>query len=610
MPLRDRAIPFVEVGITDMERRESSEGYDRLLRQQSTLAKFGELALSSDNLDEILNEACRVVGDTLGTHLAKVVEFREQGTLFVRAGVGWKPGVVGETTMRLTDDLSESEALRTGQPVISPDTRTETRFKYPQFMLDNGVRAAVNVIIVGGAGKPPFGVLEVDSREPRQFTDNDASFLRTYANLLAAAVVRLRTIEDVRRQVQAKTRDLTEANAKLEAEAKERERIEDALRQSHKMEAVGQLTGGLAHDFNNRLASISANLEMIRARARQGRPADIEHYVAVAMNAVNRAASVTHRLLAFSRRQALEPAPTDVNRLIDSMEELCRQTLGPGIKFEMRQAADLWRVRCDPNQLESALLNLLINARDAMPQGGKLVVETENTLVGREPAGPCEVPEGEYVSISVTDTGSGMTPEVLAKAFDPFFTTKPIGQGTGLGLSMIYGFVQQSGGRVLLKSEVGRGTTATIQLPRYEGPGVEDSTDAASSATAAPAPHAVVLVVEDESSLRTVIVDVLSDRGYVVLSAQDGQSGLRAVESTSHIDLLLTDVGLPGRMNGRQLADAARRLRPDLKVIFVTGYPEHSVFGEGRLEPGMEVLKKPVGLDVLTGRIEAILSHG
>ena len=387
-------------------------GYVDLLRHQTTLARFGELALRSNDLDEILTEACRLAGDALGTDLAKVVELQEDGkTLVVRAGVGWKPGVIGVATITAEDDTSEGHALRTGEPMISPDIATETRFKYSQFLIDNNVRAVANVVIIGGQGKPPFGILQIDSRVPRQFTESDTLFLRSYANLLAAAVDRLRSHRALEETVAERTGELTSANTRLQAEAEERERIEDTLRQSLKMEAVGQLTGGLAHDFNNLLASISGNLELMRIRTDQGRTAEIIRYIEVAMASVNRATALTHRLLAFSRRQTLDPKPTDVNRLVGDMEELFRRTAGPGIEIEIKLASDLWPALCDPNQLENALLNLVINARDAMPNGGHLLVETANSVFPDwrgisqgEPPG--KVPAGEYMGLFVTDTAS------------------------------------------------------------------------------------------------------------------------------------------------------------------------------------------------------------
>ena len=513
-----------------------------------------------------------MAGEALGTDLAKVVELQEDGkTLLVRAGVGWKPGVIGVATITAEHDTSEGHALRTGEPMISPDIATETRFKYSPFLIDNGVRAVANVLIIGGQGKPPFGILQIDSRVPRQFTESDTLFLRSYANLLAGAVDRLRHRLALEETVAERTRELTEANARLQAEAAERGRVEETLRQSLKMEAVGQLTGGLAHDFNNLLMGISGSLELMRKRIAQGRTAELGRYIEMAMTSVNRAAALTHRLLAFSRRQTLDPKPTDVNQLVVGMKDLFVRTVGPGIQVETRLATDLWPALCDPNQLENALLNLVLNARHAMPDGGRLLIETRNTIFPDPRGAPTgvprgKVPAGEYMGLLVNDTGTGMPPDVIAHAFDPFFTTKPTGEGTGLGLSMTYGFVQQSGGHVLLSSEVGRGTTVSIYLPRHLG--AADGAEELDRATTRPQAGAVVLLVEDELAVRTVVAEVLSDLGYTVLEADNSQSGLRILETRVRIDLLLTDVGLPGGMNGRQLADAAREQRPGLKVLF------------------------------------------
>jgi signal transduction histidine kinase len=602
--------PFGERVLGDTEKG----GYVELLRQQTALARFGELALRSDDLEEILTEACRLAGEALGTDLAKVVELQEDGkTLVVRAGVGWKPGVIGVATIAAEHDTSEGHALRTGEPMISPDIATETRFKYAQFLIDSGVRAVANVLIIGGQGRPPFGILQIDSRVPRQFTESDTLFLRSYANLLAGAVDRLRLRLALEETVAARTRELTEANAKLQAEAAERGRVEEALRQSLKMEAVGQLTGGLAHDFNNLLAGISGSLALMRMRTAQGRTAEIGRYIEIAMTSVNRAAALTHRLLAFSRRQTLDPKPTNVNRLVVGMEELFIRTVGPGIQVETKLATDLWPALCDPNQLENAMLNLVLNARDAMPEGGRLLIETRNSIfpdLRGAPKGvpPGKMPAGEYMGLFINDTGTGMPPDVIAHAFDPFFTTKPTGEGTGLGLSMTYGFVQQSGGHVLLSSEKGQGTMVSIYLPRHLG--TADGVREVDGKTMPPQAEAgaVVLLVEDELAVRMIVAEVLSDLGYTVLKADNSQSGLRIVETRARIDLLLTDVGLPGGMNGRQLADAAREQRPGLKVLFLTGYAENAAVGNGRMEHGMEVMTKPFDLDKLVAKVEGMIS--
>ena len=398
-------------------------------------------------------------------------------------------------------------------------------------------------------------------------------------------------------------RDITEQKER----AAELEAAREQLRQSQKLEAVGQLTGGLAHDFNNLLAAIGGSLELMRRRGLEGRQADLERYIGVAHGAVKRAAALTHRLLAFSRRQTLEPKSVNLNRLVNGMEDLLRRTLGPGIALENVAAVGLWNVHADPSQLENALLNLCINARDAMPEGGTLVIETANRWIDARSAPGRDLPAGQYVSLTVSDNGVGMSAEVAARAFDPFFTTKPIGMGTGLGLSMIYGFAKQSGGQVRIYSEVGQGTSVSIYLPRHDHK--EESTAEAEQVETAPRADRgdTVLVVDDEASLRMLIVEVMQGLGYATLEAGDGADALRILESNQRIDLLLTDVGLPGGMNGRQVADAARTLRAGLKVLFITGYAENAVLSHGHLAPGMHVMTKPFEMDALANRVKALI---
>ena len=391
-------------------------------------------------------------------------------------------------------------------------------------------------------------------------------------------------------------RDLTEQRA-----------TEAALRQSQKMEAVGQLTGGIAHDFNNLLAGITGSLELMQTRLSQGRLGEIERYVLAAQGAARRAAALTHRLLAFSRRQTLDPKPTDVNRLVTGMEELIRRTVGPQVTLEVVTAAGLWTTMIDPPQLENALLNLCINARDAMPEGGRITVETANKWLDERGARARDLVPGQYLSVCVSDTGCGVSPDVIARIFDPFFTTKPIGQGTGLGLSMIYGFVRQSGGQVRVYSEIDRGTTMCLYLPRHYATATDDAFAGEGTEAARALSGETVLVVDDEPTVRMLVVEVLEDLGYTALEAVDGASGLRLLQTGAKVDLLVTDVGLPGGMNGRQLADAARVSRPSLKVLFITGYAENSVIGHGHLEPGMQVLTKPFVLDALASRIRQMI---
>jgi PAS domain S-box-containing protein len=426
-----------------------------------------------------------------------------------------------------------------------------------------------------------------------------------------------RTLEAERDQAAAALRAL---NDELERRVAERGaelmRAEEALRQAQKMEAVGQLTGGLAHDFNNLLAGISGSLELMNTRLAQGRIGDVDRYMQAAQGATKRAAALTHRLLAFSRRQTLAPSPTDVNALVDGMSELIQRTVGPAIRIETVAAAGLWTALVDAPQLENALLNLCINARDAMPDGGTITIETANRRFDAADAGPFDLPAGHFLSLCVSDTGTGMTADVIEKAFDPFFTTKPTGQGTGLGLSMIYGFARQSGGEARIYSRTGEGTTVCIYLPRHERAERAEAKQAgAAIAAATPFPAAAqaagetVLVVDDEPTVRFFVVDTMGDLGYTVLDAHDGPSGLEILRSDARIDLLITDVGLPGGMNGRQMVEAARVTRPDLKVLFITGYAENAVLNSGHLAPGMQVLTKPFAIDTLVTRVRAVLGE-
>lgn len=383
---------------------------------------------------------------------------------------------------------------------------------------------------------------------------------------------------------------------------------EEHLRQSQKMEAVGQLTGGLAHDFNNLLTGITGSLELLRTRVAQGRSDDLDRFIIAAQGAASRAASLTHRLLAFSRRQTLDPKPTDANRLIAGMEELVRRTVGSGIAVETVPAAGLWLTLCDSNQLENVLLNLAINARDAMPDGGRLTIETANIRLDERSARERNMASGDYVALCVTDTGSGMPPDVVARAFDPFFTTKPIGMGTGLGLSMVYGFARQSGGQIRIHSEMGQGTTMRLYLPRHRGEAAAEPDIGEPSTSPAAKASETVLVVDDEPIVRMLVVEVLEDLGYTAIEAVDGPGGLNVLRSSERVDLLITDVGLPGGMNGRQLADAARQTRSNLKVLFITGYAETASVSSGHLDHGMHVLTKPFAMEALASRIRTIIT--
>ncbi|MGE6662717.1 PAS domain-containing protein [Pseudomonas sp. NPDC077408] len=400
-------------------------------------------------------------------------------------------------------------------------------------------------------------------------------------------------------------RDITEEKARQA----QLESTHEQLRQAQKMEAVGQLTGGLAHDFNNLLAGISVSLEMIEARIRQDRTGEVSKYLLVAQGATKRAAALTHRLLAFSRRQTLAPKAINAGRLVSGMLDMVQRTVGPNIVVESYCTADLWTARVDPSQLENALLNLCLNARDAMPEGGRITVETGNRVFDAESARQQDIPEGEYLAIRVSDSGTGMSSEVLTKAFEPFFTTKPMGEGTGLGLSMIYGFTQQSGGQVRIRSQLGIGTTVSLYLPRYIGTVERDNGPLGLAPVLSAQRGETVLVVDDEPTVRLLITDLLADLGYRAIVVADGVAALEVLQSGVHLDLLLTDVGLPGGMNGLQLANAGQLARPDLRVLFITGYAENALFHNGLLEPGMSVLSKPFSVNSLAERMRELIGQ-
>ncbi|MCF5081176.1 response regulator [Pseudomonas lactis] len=422
-----------------------------------------------------------------------------------------------------------------------------------------------------------------------------------------------------RRQYEARDRliDLSESELRLqrtletlEQQVEERtaqlRHNEEALRQSQKMEAVGQLTGGIAHGFSNMLTGIIGSLELLRRRVARGKLDDLDGLIDLGVTSANRAASLTHRLLAFSRRQSLDSKPVQINQLVTAMGELLQRSINESISLDMRLSDALWTAEADPNQLESALLNLVINARDAMPTGGTLRVETTNRhLDSVFTAAYGTLIPGDYVELSVSDNGCGIPQHLMGRVFDPFFTTKPIGQGTGLGLSMIYGFARQSRGHVTIHSEVNKGTTVSLFLPRFIG---EPQTQAPLNPTLLPFANAgeTVLIVEDDPAVRVLVSAVLKELGYGFIEAGDANTAVPIIESEQRIDLMISDVGLPG-MNGRQLAEIGRQIRPELKVLFITGYAEHAAVRGGFLDPGMQLITKPFTFDLLTATVREMI---
>ncbi|MBP0440837.1 response regulator [Tianweitania sediminis] len=392
--------------------------------------------------------------------------------------------------------------------------------------------------------------------------------------------------------------------AEVEARTRELEQKDEALRQAQKMEAIGQLTGGIAHDFNNMLAGIRGGADLLRKRLSSGRTDGLDRYVDIIMSSADRAAALTHRLLAFSRRQSLDLQRADLNELVTSLLELLQRTIGDAIEVEVKLEPRLWPALTDQNQFESALLNLAINARDAMPDGGTLSLITANVSVDARRARAFGIAPGDYVVTRVRDTGMGMSSDVIEKAFDPFFTTKPIGQGTGLGLSMIFGFAKQVGGHIRIESTPQSGTLIELYMPRDASTSIQPEHDKEDSMISAEG-TGTILVVEDEVLVQMLVVDYLNDLGYETLEANDAKSALEIIGSEQIIDLLITDVGLPG-MNGRELAERARQVRPNLKVLFATGYAEGATTRSGFLGAGMDMVAKPFDLDKFGEKVTAM----
>lgn len=445
-------------------------------------------------------------------------------------------------------------------------------------------------------------IVYLNDRKIRVWEEHEVKFMEEIAD-------RTRQVID-RREAEMAFQAL---NASLEARVEQRTQelrtAQDALHQAQKMEAIGQLTGGIAHDFNNLLQGISGSLEVVRRRIAQGRTQDLDRFIQGAAESAKRAASLTHRLLAFARRQPIAPRAVLVKDLVASMEELLLRSLGERITLTLEFSQDIWRIQCDPNQLESAILNLALNARDAMPDGGQLTIGVSNTVLDRYEADRLrDVEPGEYVCVAVTDTGIGMDRETQAKIFEPFFTTKGLGQGTGLGLSMTYGFVRQSDGFVHVDSEVGKGTSFMLYMPRLEKDEAEEELSAPQDVTCDAKPGETVLVVEDDQVVRGLVVELLSELGYRVIDAANGKRGSEVLHSHERLDLLITDIGLPD-MNGRELASIGRSTRPGLKVLFMTAYAESAAHASGFLEHGMGLITKPFEMPQLAHRVQEIITN-
>lgn len=568
----------------------------RRLTEQALL--LSDRLLELDELPAMAHEAAHTVGDLLGLDRAGYCAVDPEAQT-VQVIDDWHAddlhSVAGEH--RLVEFGSFFHALFAGEPVVVEDVGNDERVTDKQRLLDDSVASFISFPLV--EGQRTVAMMFLACRHPRQWSAEQLLFVRQVAGRTRNAMERRRA-ENQLRALNASLEGL------VQARSAELLRSEELLRQSQKMEAVGQLTGGIAHDFNNLLTGISGSLELLRARLRHGRLAGLERYLDAAEGASRRAAALTHRLLAFSRRQTLDPQPTDVAQLVAGMQELIDRTLGPQVHMQVLNQGPVWGTRVDPHQLENALLNLCINARDALPQGGDVSMGMDNCPLAPEQASELQLPPGDYVVLSVADNGVGMPADVLAKAFDPFFTTKPLGMGTGLGLSMIYGFARQSGGMVAIDSTVGEGTRVRLYLPRCDLPS-QPSPESEAPALPQQAAGGTVLVVDDEPAVRALVVEILTDLGCTVMEAADAAAGLQLMDSNLHIDVLVTDIGLPGGLNGRQMAEAARQLRPALKVLFITGYAEQAVLGEGELAEGMHIMTKPFTVQALGHRVTRLL---
>jgi signal transduction histidine kinase/PAS domain-containing protein len=596
---------FAERTRTAVERARSQAALAESEARLRFLDALGREAAKSLDADEILAVTTCMVGEHLGASICAYADMDDDADGFTIRGDWAAPGshsIVGHYSLADFGRLAVTN-LGAGEPLIINDMAEIAPDEAATFQAI-GINATICMPLVKEGRLT--ALMAIHDKAPRRWTAAELAMMREVTERSWAHVERVGSEAELRASAEA----LADLNATLEQRVQERTsqlmQAEEALRQSQKMEAVGQLTGGIAHDFNNLLAGISGSLELLERRLSEGQTAGLDRYIDAAQGASRRAAALTQRLLAFSRRQTLDPKAVDVNRLVAGMEDLVRRSVGPTIELEVVGAGGLWTTRVDPSQLENAILNLCINARDAMaPDGGRLTIETANKWLDERAARERDLPPGQYVSLCVTDTGVGMSAEVAQRAFDPVFTTKPLGQGTGLGLSMVYGFARQSGGQVRIYSEVGKGTTMCIYLPRHAG--ALEPQDVHLQDAPHPGYGETVLVIDDEAIVRMLIVDVLEEGGYASLEAGDGPGGLKILQSDARIDLLITDVGLPGGMNGRQIADAARVLRPDLKVLFITGYAENAVVGNGHLDPGMQVITKPFSTAALSAKIREMI---
>ena len=572
----------------------------KLLRQQAAIARFGSFALRERDLMTILTEAARVCADGLGVPFSKVCQYRaEQNDLLIVAGYGWQDGVIGHVVSRADMSSPQGRAFTTGEPSIVDDVRKDVGFDLPPFYAAHGIISTVDVIIKG-SDEQPYGVLEIDSDKQHNYDRHDVDFLTAFANVLAEAVSTASRGVALQRSVDM-MRTLVEEKDRL---LYERDAADLQLRQAQKMEAVGQLTGGVAHDLNNILTVIVGTIGIL-AESVVDRP-ELIAITKMIDDAAARGSDLVQSLLAFARKQALQPRKVDINSLVTEATNLLRPTLGEQIEVHMNLAGSASHALIDPSQLASAILNLALNARDAMPDGGKLIIETNNVVLDDSYVSMnSDVTAGNYVMVAVTDSGHGIPASILDNVFEPFFTTKDVDKGSGLGLSMVYGFVKQSNGHVKIYSEEGHGTTVRIYLPKAEG-----AAQPAEPPSKLPIEggHETILVVEDDHLVRALVVGQIKSLGYVALTAANAAEALNVIDSPRDIDLLFTDMIMPGAMNGRQLAEKALQRRESLKILFTSGYSEGAIVHHGRLDAGVLLLAKPYRKSDLARMIRTALT--
>lgn len=594
--------PKVAVLFEDIKARVDQENR---LRESEALYRFldeiGSATRGLSEADAVLAVTTRLVGEHFALSNCAYADMDVDEDGFNIRGDWIAPGspsIVGRYTIADFGSKAVQE-LHAGRVLVVNDTQNDLPPEEARSFLAIGSAAIICAPVIKD-GKL-VALMAMHDKVARQWSGHEIVALREVTERSWIHIQRVRAEADLR-----------DANANLEQRIAEGTRAllvaEEALRQSQKMEAIGQLTGGLAHDFNNMLAAVGGGLELVDRRVKQGRYGEVDQYMTLAKQGVGRASALTQRLLAFARRQTLAPVTVNVDDLIAGMQDMIDRALGPSIELTMHRTEDLGATMVDAPQLENALLNLCINARDAMPEGGKLIIETANLSLDAAMAAQRDIKPGRYISLSVTDTGMGMPEDVVGRVFEPFYTTKPLGQGTGLGLSMVYGFIRQSGGQIRIHSQVGHGTTVTLYLPRAEAKATASEPDV-SRAISEDGAGEVILLVEDEEPIRNMVCDVLEEAGYRVINAKDGRSGVEQLQSLPSVDLLITDVGLPGGLNGRQVADIGRGRWPGLKTLFITGYAANASVGAGHLEAGMAVLTKPFNLDDMVHRVREILDE-